>query len=294
MKRNMLMAGMLAVVLALGLVLAGCDDGGGGNGGNKPSLAEVKTELKAQYAEDPASFALMLAAWKSAGLTLTLVPDPKDWSDSDWADLYAWLDAKGYLDENNNEGTGSEPTGFNIPETNAQVIDGETGGNYTGSGAVTGYLYDPSGASEWGTVPTSISVGNIAGGKLTLSLPATVEASKLFALTSDGGINVSVGDLKAALVIFKNTDESEITYKKSNNLDTVEYWYFSKAANITGKVVDEYGGTSEWNYQVTGKAGWNRVYVKSEVQADGWSYKYTYTTNGTLPSGMQWILGGGH
>ncbi|GHT94717.1 hypothetical protein FACS1894141_1910 [Spirochaetia bacterium] len=100
--------------------------------------------------------------------------------------------------------------------------------------------------------------------------------------------------VKAALVIFKDAAENEITYKKSNNLDTVEYWYFSKAANITGSVVDEYGGTSEWNYQVTGKAGWNRVYVKSEVQADGWSYKYTYTTNGTLPSDMQWIRGGGH
>ncbi|GHU04533.1 hypothetical protein FACS1894147_09790 [Spirochaetia bacterium] len=103
MKRNMLMAGMLAAVLAFGLVLTGCNpDGGGGDG--KKSLAEVKTELKAQYAANQTEFASMLADWVSEGLTLTLAADPNTWSDSDWSTLYAWLDAHGFLDEENQPG----------------------------------------------------------------------------------------------------------------------------------------------------------------------------------------------
>jgi hypothetical protein len=114
-NRNRFVAAMLAITLAFGLMVMGCN--GPDPGPDKLSLAEVKELLQEVYDdgedENHAGFTAMLAGWKEEGLTGTYDGDPKAWSEAQWNTLYAWLDSKGLLveQEGEEEEAGPENTG---------------------------------------------------------------------------------------------------------------------------------------------------------------------------------------
>jgi hypothetical protein len=183
-----------------------------------------------------------------------------------------------------NGGTGEEEGTTVTMVTNEQVYRPD-GTLYNGNGTVK-IAYD------WNDqIPSYLPVdgGKVTGGKLTLSLPATVDNQYLESFSGNPGVTVSPADIQGMEVEeFDLVDGETIYYfyKKHNQTNSgIIYLYASKAGTITGKEAE--GHTT---YNLTLKKGWNATYWHSEVRDNGNRISTMTTDLSNVPKDMKWVL----
>jgi hypothetical protein len=191
------------------------------------------------------------------------------------------------------------------PATDAQLYIYESGANYDSSERYAGNakvkirVHDQTAIDERGyPAPVYIDAGTIADGKLTITLPATVDG-KYLENDSDilEGLTVNPTTVKLTAVdIYAYTNKDEligpIYYEKetagansSTIRDTLSLMYFDSPATIEGSVD---GGYREENYNIEGKKGWNKVHERTTVTAD-YDYSISLSSSG-LPTDGKWLI----
>jgi hypothetical protein len=102
MNKKVFLTGILSILLALGLILAGCSNPSGGAG---PTLQDFKTDLLTEYsALSPSEKAEKEAEWISEGLPA----DPSTWTDAQWEQAFE-NSSNGDDGTGTGTGTGTEP-----------------------------------------------------------------------------------------------------------------------------------------------------------------------------------------
>jgi hypothetical protein len=173
--------------------------------------------------------------------------------------------------------------GSNIPTSGVQIYQ-EDGNAYTGNFAVKMEVWESGDR-------TYLPAGTITNGKLTLTLPASIEGKYLMDMSSIAppGITVSPSDVKGtggsnSYYVFDGEKRiGNIDYTDGAD-DTVVYMYATKAATITGTYTGD-GQSYTATYNVTLRAGWNQMW--------GHSIDNVITAKSDLsglPSDLKWVL----
>jgi hypothetical protein len=182
----------------------------------------------------------------------------------------------------NQSGTGGDTTV--TPVVNVQVYM-ENGTQYDGKGTVKiPYKWE-------NHVPSYLPVdgGTVSGGKLTLTLPATVADQYLEPFPADSGVTVSPADIKGLWLEGFDLVDGDTIYEviKFGDYKGIFYLYASKAGAVTGTEKD---GGSTMTYSLTLKQGWNEVYYHSEQQETGGRISSMTTDLSNVPADMKWVL----
>ncbi|GHV89004.1 hypothetical protein AGMMS50267_13640 [Spirochaetia bacterium] len=249
--KSLLMLGMVALMCAIGLVLAGCDNGNGGGGDEKPSLAEAKAEMLAVYDTNPGEFASFVAGLGVDGFdTSALAGNPNQWTDAQWTAVYQFMLDHGYFDEGT-EGTDPTPPG----------------GNTAANSFVTHYLGGPAYAQANGSTITLIQDVTLSNsGSLTDGLTLVIPAGKKLINTTEqlyvrgsakivvkgagsielGGSLNSIGGINTGSLFFE--DESKLILEQGGTLKILKAG--DPGSNSTGSLLVRigagiYGGTAD-------------------------------------------------
>jgi hypothetical protein len=149
-----------------------------------------------------------------------------------------------------------------------QVYESDGTTPYTGDATVVIRLYDSNENRE------EVTVGKITGGKLTLTLPTTVEDKYLSSLPSSSeSMTVTPDGVKSMTASFYLENGTYLEYKKAGAYSN--YMYFTEAATVKGSYT--YGDVT-MTYNISAQKGWNIIYGTS-------------TSATTTPiSGLKWTL----
>jgi hypothetical protein len=186
------------------------------------------------------------------------------------------------------------PASSPIPTDSVQVYDEDGSTASTVNGTVKMAVYDST------EEPTYIPVGTITNGKLTLTLPATIDAQYLSTFDPeemgipDITVNPSTINVLPGVTLQLFNGEEEIGYlsyeKEGNNKDEyreIEYWYFDKPGTAIGTQQAGESGTITVNITVP-HAGWIPIQVIETETENSWTTTTTTTIDNL--SGYQWIL----
>jgi hypothetical protein len=188
---------------------------------------------------------------------------------------------------NNAEEETPEETPIIVPEAVqiVQLEENQSISEYHGNGTVKLYYWEQN-----KPVLVLDNAGTITGGKLTLSLPATIPDEYLNSNVFPG-VSGLPNDAKFFYVQKFSVVDGETTYNlgyekyeaKPETKKYIIYFYSSMNVEVISMTPEE-----DWIFYLKLKKGWNRVYVEENKEAAA------FTTNGMLiPSGMQWVLSTG-
>jgi len=190
---------------------------------------------------------------------------------------------------NNNDGTSSgsgssSPSGGGVPfNENSQIYDYKTGVAFTGSGTievVRGSSCNDD-ACKW-------AAGSVTSGLVNLQLPPTIPSENFKDIFSGESCS-AYGDIKVfkpSLIRLTNSDGNSqlvINYKDEQTGQVIDYWYFSKAGNIT---CDNKGSNRTMTINAT--AGWNTIYRVTDRTSETLLQKYS--TNNILTKAVKWEI----
>jgi hypothetical protein len=181
----------------------------------------------------------------------------------------------------------------------AAVVSGEqvysNGRPYTGSGKVL-----------WWDVLSgaTVEVGRLERGRLTVNLPMGYYEEYSRSVDFDYGSNASPRDVyyndidgffvdddrgnRIGYLSLKGTAPD--TYFSGGTGEGCRLTYYSKAVNIRGSATGNPGNNNKsyYNYSITAKAGWNRIYVRNSYRGADLVYDYSSDPKGFSP--MQWVF----
>jgi hypothetical protein len=197
---------------------------------------------------------------------------------------------------NSNEGTNETNNNGSVSVTNVQLYQHQNIGTtllYTGNGTIKMGYFVGNGGIEYE------SIGTVSNGKLTFNLPDTVldkyldMASVMFPsslvisppdIKGIDGIALALfdGSVKKGYINFFRDLQNDSTY----TVDAIYYMYFNKAGSINGTYSDD---DESKTYQITAKAGWNKVYNKHDDNGTILNEIITTDLSG-VPNDMKWIL----
>jgi len=199
--------------------------------------------------------------------------------------------------DNSNPASNSSNVGNNssLVENGQAMIpnkNGEAEKPYIGNGKI--YLANDNNKDNITlTNPTMLEIGTLSNGEITIALPANVDSRFLKKIEwMPEGLTVEPLGVEAILYadslrIFDDgkyiANLKYIKTDKDGTEHSVSYWYFSKDTRMNGRIKDMNGIM----YKVEAKEGWNKVYIKINVN-DISAY---YTTDlSEVPDGLAWII----
>jgi len=180
-------------------------------------------------------------------------------------------------------GSSSPSGGGGVPfNENSQIYDYKTSTNYIGSGVievVKGHSCSDN-TCKW-------AAGSVTNGIVNLQLPPTIpsEYVKDFSWASEGcsgyeGIKV----FQPSFLRLTDSDgyfELSAGYQDEQVTEEIEYWYLSKAGNITCK-----NEKSNRTMTINATMGWNKIYRVT----DRATQKQEYNTNNILIKAVKWEI----
>jgi hypothetical protein len=128
MKSKLFWLGMLAMMLAFGMMVVGCDNGSDNGGGLTAEQEALKQELLDDYnamtSEEKAEWAEMVAEFGFPG-------NPNNWSDKDWKNYFDLM--SDYYNNGNGPGGGNEPggSGGGVNQFVGTWYSSQTGGTFS-------------------------------------------------------------------------------------------------------------------------------------------------------------------
>lgn len=220
----------------------------------------------------------------NTGYTQTVTSDLSKASGLKW-----YVDIYSGEDKESDQGGQNDQGGSVVVETNAQVYNRDDSA-YSGSAPVYIEVYN-----EITKESAYLPAGDITGGKLTFSLPASINDKYLMdsaTVSEISGVQITVTPASVkigsgSLYVYYDGDYKYLSYTKEtkDEWSEIQYLYLSEAAKVTGSHSDDYF-TSIVN--INGTRGWNRIYASGKETSTG--YTATATSDLSNVSGLKWYV----
>jgi hypothetical protein len=320
MKKNFLK--VVGISLALGMMVIGCDQDGGGSSTGSITFTDGNYTLVIKEKSQPSQNVLKLT--DTSGATYN-ISSPASGDEFD----YTLSNSSGTISSGTVKISGSDALTWTFtPTTTTAAVKTFkatlSGGSLTFQGSITPdkggapvpvpmlILPAPGGNTitvinaqvyqENETTPYMDSgvvkigdfeIGTVDNGKLSFTFPTTVPSQYLESIPDiPSGVTVSPPSARLfqhSIELYSgNTRIGSFTFGKiaGSTEGQVLHVYFDRACSINGSYTNNYDGTVEVvTYSINARAGWNKVYE----QVDWAQSRWTYTTS-NVPSDLKWVF----